>query len=437
MCLDINGILCSFIPHLRSNLHNKSTDKSKSRKNTVIPRPDLDRFLSLIHIEFDIVFYTSRTKKNAKGILDQLREDSYAVDDLVNDEVCIFHQQNCKKMSNKEFKKDLNKVWAISQDKGGNNYKLEDILMIDDSPDKFDKLQNHIIIFQTLKHDEKESEFVCIQQYDFLKCLIKKMQSRKNEESALQCLESTFIECVDNPYVKRCDSSHQCAEVPSKSHGISGSAGMQDNDLTEDEESIDPNSIANGAKVDTKNIIFGESISSESSITVRKHRKQTNMFDPSGQNDKDKKKDVSNVNKKRSDMTEKRKKNDLKKVTKKRNVVNDNSRSNKKAKLTKSKGAVPTVDTDLTEEYMSKLKEYEKMLELPTITKNCPRKPLHYDLGYFKALRKYVQSKEDISVANRYVKIIIFQFVPLFISVTNFSYRFNENKLKFCVPHVE
>ena len=124
------------------------------------------------------------------------------------------------------------------------------------------------------------------------------MQSRKNEESALQCLESTFIECVDNPYVKRCDSSHQCAEVPSKSHGISGSAGMQDNDLTEDEESIDPNSIANGAKVDERNIIFGESISSESSITVRKHRKQTNVFDPSGQNDKDKKKDVSNVNKK-------------------------------------------------------------------------------------------------------------------------------------------
>ena len=140
--------------------------------------------------------------------------------------------------------------------------------------------------------------------------------------------------------------------------------------------------------------------------------------------------------KKKSERTEKRKKNDLKKV-KKRIVVNDNSRSNKKAKLTKSKGAVPTVDTDLTEEYMSKLKEYEKMLELPPITKNRPRKPLDYDLGYFKALRKYVQSKEDISVANRYVKIIIFQFVPLFISVTNFSYRFNENKLKFCVPHVE
>ena len=71
----------------------------------MIPRPDLDRFLSLIHIEFDIVFYTSRTKKNAKGILDQLREDSYAVDDLVNDEVCIFHQQNCEKIPIKSLRK--------------------------------------------------------------------------------------------------------------------------------------------------------------------------------------------------------------------------------------------------------------------------------------------------------------------------------------------
>ena len=73
--------------------------------------------------------------------------------------------------------------------------------------------------------------------------------------------------------------------------------------------------------------------------------------------------------------------------------MNDNSASKKKAKLTKSKAAVHTVDTDLTEEYMSKLKEYEKMLELPPITKNRPRNPLHYDLGYFKALRKYVKSK--------------------------------------------
>ena len=111
--------------------------------------------------------------------------------------------------------------------------------------------------------------------------------------------------------------------------------------------------------------------------------KKNGHINESGQNEKEtKKKDVNNVSNKRS-------------------PGNDNSQSNKKRKLSKSKVSVHTVDTDLTEDYMSKLKEYENMFELPPITKNRPRKPVHYDVGYFKALRKYVKSEEDISVANR------------------------------------
>ena len=181
----------------------------------------------------------------------------------------LLHQTQCEKISNKRFKKDLQKVWALTQDANGNNYKMHDILMIDDSPDKFDRFKDHVIIFQTLIHDEKESQLLCDKQYSFLKCLIKNMASRKNEESAVHCLETTFAECSNNPYVNRCDSSIQGAEVASKSHGISGSAGIGHNDFGENVASIDPKSIANAGKIDQKNIIHGESIHSESSITLR------------------------------------------------------------------------------------------------------------------------------------------------------------------------
>ena len=173
MCLDINGILCSFISHNHKNLHDKSTRKSKYKKDTLIARPQLDRFLSLINSAFDIMLYTSRTEKNARAILDELKEKSYLIKDVVENDDMLLHQTQCEKISNKRFKKDLQKVWALTQDANGNNYKMHDILMIDDSPDKFDRFKDHVIIFQTLIHDEKESQLLCDKQYSFLQCLKK------------------------------------------------------------------------------------------------------------------------------------------------------------------------------------------------------------------------------------------------------------------------
>ena len=92
---------------------------------------------------------------------------------------------------------------------------------------------------------------------------------------------------------------------------------------------------------------------------------------------------------------------------KKRKITTVTSASNKKKKNNKSpivtQPAVKGGDLDLTAEYSSMLKKYEKMFELPPITKNHPRCPLDYDIGYWKALKKYVKSKDDMSLANRYV----------------------------------
>ena len=98
MCLDINGILCSLMSHRRkNNLHDKSTPKSNYKRNTLIPRPELDEFLSLINTEFDIVLYTSRTQKNARAILDELSGKSIAFEDLMKNGVCLLHQAQCEK----------------------------------------------------------------------------------------------------------------------------------------------------------------------------------------------------------------------------------------------------------------------------------------------------------------------------------------------------
>ena len=61
------------------------------------------------------------------------------------------------------------------------------------------------------------------------------------------------------------------------------------------------------------------------------------------------------------------------------------------------------VDFDSTAEYSSMLKKYKEMFELPPITKNRHRSPLDYDKGYWKALKKCVKSKNDMSLVNRYV----------------------------------
>ena len=45
--------------------------------------------------------------------------------------------------------------------------------------------------------------------------------------------------------------------------------------------------------------------------------------------------------------------------------------------------------------------KYEKLFELPPVTKDRPRSPNDYDVGYLKALQKSVNSHSDMHIANR------------------------------------
>ena len=82
MCLDINGILCSLIPKSVKDKDDISVIRCRSNNIKFIARPELDELLYLINSMFDIIFYTSRTKKNAHDILEKLGEKSDAIKTL-------------------------------------------------------------------------------------------------------------------------------------------------------------------------------------------------------------------------------------------------------------------------------------------------------------------------------------------------------------------
>ena len=215
-------------------------------------------------------------------------------------------------------------------------------------------------------------------------------------------MKATFTECDNNKYVSRCNSSQRCGEKPSQSHnGItSACTGTGHNNLKDKIETIDPKSIKNGNPVVKANIIH-----SASNKGLRGQPKQCQRYDPSTQNNKRKQTSSSPKNKNRKSEKSQRKGESGK--NEKRTINTVQNTSNKKRKLNKktivSNAAVNGDDLDLTEEYSTMLKKYEAMFELTPITKNHPRFPLDYDRGYWKALKMYVKSKDDMSLANRYV----------------------------------
>ena len=185
MCLDINGIICSLIPKSVKDKDDKSIILCSSNNIQFIARPGLDDLLYLINTTFDIMFYTSRTEKNANDILQKLGESSDTIKGLYDiDGNNLLHQSNCRKLTKTKFIKDVNVVCENMQDANDNKYDLNDILMIDDSPEKFDTLHNHVIVFKTLTFNQKDTELLCIEQHQFMKCLINNINQRNNKESA-------------------------------------------------------------------------------------------------------------------------------------------------------------------------------------------------------------------------------------------------------------
>ena len=217
----------------------------------------------------------------------------------------------------------------------------------------------------------------------------------------MDCLKATFTEYNNNKYVSRCKRSQRCGEKPSRSYGItSACAGTNHNNLKDKIETIDPKSIKNANAVIKANIIR-----SASKKGLRGKSKKCERYNPSTYDNKRNQTSSSpNNNKTKSEKSQRK---DKSGKNEKRIIHTVQNTSNKKRKVSKktivSNTAVKGDDLDLSEEYSSMLKKYEEMFELPPITKNHPRCPLDYDRGYWKALKMYVKSKDDMSLANRYV----------------------------------
>ena len=144
MCLDINGILCNLIQKNYDDKIDGSVIQCNSNNIKFIPRPELDRFIYLIATTFDTIFYTCRTKKNAQDILQKLSEISGRLKQIYDvDGENLLHQSHCQKISDTKFKKDVKVVQANIRDKNHNEYPLNEILTINDSPEKFDQSLNN------------------------------------------------------------------------------------------------------------------------------------------------------------------------------------------------------------------------------------------------------------------------------------------------------
>ena len=136
-----------------------------------ILRPNIDEFLNVIASESHIVFYTSRKEDNARAILETISEESVAMNEIYKG-VNLLHQDMCKKASGKKFTKDLDLVQKKVFNPQGKNYAMKDIIMIDDSPEKFNSFSNHVIICISFSYKDKQATTVCHEQLWFITKLV-------------------------------------------------------------------------------------------------------------------------------------------------------------------------------------------------------------------------------------------------------------------------
>ena len=140
-------------------------------------------------------------------------KDTYKYDNLL-------HQDMCQNTSKNKFSKDLEFVQNRLFDPDGKLYAMNNIIMIDDSPEKFHQFQNHVVICRTFSYTDKQAETLCQEQMRFVTKLVGKISARSDSKvSALDCLDKTLEGFPNNKYVCGCEKS-QTDSPSSKSHGI-------------------------------------------------------------------------------------------------------------------------------------------------------------------------------------------------------------------------
>jgi len=132
LVLDLNGILCHRIRREREKIYANPTYRPMAANiaNTpIIPRPDLDQFLTFLDQHFCLAIWTSAKNKTATQMIKVLFPEH-----LSNRLLFVWAQHNCDMIQNEDsqiYEKDLSKIW-----KEFPLWNSSNTILMDDSPEK-------------------------------------------------------------------------------------------------------------------------------------------------------------------------------------------------------------------------------------------------------------------------------------------------------------
>ena len=137
----------------------------------VYKRPYLEKFLNICAENYDIAIWTSSSKLYAEAILAEIMPSNLELK-------FVFSREQCTLRFNElDFKYSYTKNLKKVKKRG---YKLENILMVDDTPRKLEKNYGNLIIIKEYSGDIDDNELKILSKY--LKSIVKKENFRTIEK---------------------------------------------------------------------------------------------------------------------------------------------------------------------------------------------------------------------------------------------------------------
>ena len=141
LVLDLNGILCHRIRREREEIYVSPTYRpivANIANTPIIPRPDLDQFLTFLDQHFCLAIWTSAKIKTATQMIKILFPEHVS-----NRLLFVWAQHNCDMIRNEDnhiYEKDLSKIWK--------EYPLwnsSNTILMDDSPEKCARWRENVV----------------------------------------------------------------------------------------------------------------------------------------------------------------------------------------------------------------------------------------------------------------------------------------------------
>ena len=202
---DLNGVLC----------FKEIISINGQRRNWYRVRNDLSKIFDTIKDVFAIGIYSSKIKANVDFIKKQIGRDHGRSN--LNLIKYTYNQSNCELRKNCHFDYNKNIVRIVSDLK---DYNYDNVIMIDDSPEKFENCKDNVIIFKSIKSDE-DVDNMGKHHLEFFKDIVNIYKANStNDLDARLVLKNMFLKNKTHYSGKIHALSEPTQNQQSKSHGI-------------------------------------------------------------------------------------------------------------------------------------------------------------------------------------------------------------------------